>query len=387
MAASDPVYVSSADLSISQFAAICEVSTRLDDYPFAAAVDKEIVVYERPRLLAAMETDRISVMSELNRLLRAGPGVLAIRGAYERTSAIDAITEVFERIIAEEAVAGVASDHFAKAGTNSRIWNSLQKVALRSPEAFIDYYANPLIGLVAEACLGPGYQVTCQVNVVRPGAEAQRPHRDYHLGFLSDEEVARYPLPLQVLSQSLTLQGAIAHTDMPLDTGPTLVLPYSQRYAPGYLAWRHPDFVAYFKERAVQLALDKGDMLFFNPALFHAAGSNRTKDRHRIANLLQMFTAFAIPMETVDRTAMALAVYPALLARLNAGAMDAAEMTAVVATVAAGYPFPTNLDSDPPLYGMAPETGQQVMQEALNERWPMEKFRTRVEQAAVRRKA
>ncbi|MGH7119172.1 MAG: phytanoyl-CoA dioxygenase family protein [Acetobacteraceae bacterium] len=387
MAVTDPVYVSSADLDIRQFVAICEQSTRIDDYPFAAAVKKEIVIYERPRLLRAMATDRLLVMSEINRLLRAGPGVLAIRGAYERTSTIDAVTEVFEGIIAKEAATGVASDHFAKAGANSRIWNSLQKVALRSPEAFIDYYANPLIDLVAEACLGPGYQVTCQVNVVRPGADAQRPHRDYHLGFLSDEEVARYPLPLQVLSQSLTLQGAIAHTDMPVETGPTLVLPYSQQYAPGYMAYRRPDFVAYFKERAVQLPLGKGDMLFFNPALFHAAGSNRTKDRHRIASLLQMFTAFAIPMETVDRTAMALAVYPVLLARLGAGSMDAARMEAVVATVAPGYSFPTNLDSDPPLYGMAPKTGQQLMLEALRERWPPEEFRARLDEAAARRKA
>ena len=38
----------------------------------------------------------------------------------------------------------------------------------------------------------------------------------------------------------------------------------------------------------VQLALGIGDAVFFNPALFHAAGTNRTTDVDRMANLLQV---------------------------------------------------------------------------------------------------
>jgi ectoine hydroxylase-related dioxygenase (phytanoyl-CoA dioxygenase family) len=34
------------------------------------------------------------------------------------------------------------------------------------------------------------------------------------------------------------LQGAVAHTDMPAETGPTTYLPHSQKYLPGYLARR-----------------------------------------------------------------------------------------------------------------------------------------------------
>ena len=41
-----------------------------------------------------------------------------------------------------------------------------------------------------------------------------------------------------------------------------------------------------FQSHHVQLPLAKGDAAFFNPALFHAAGSNRTSDVRRIANLL-----------------------------------------------------------------------------------------------------
>jgi ectoine hydroxylase-related dioxygenase (phytanoyl-CoA dioxygenase family) len=184
-----------------------------------------------------------------------------------------------------------------------------------------------------------------------------------------------------VLSQYLTLQGAVAHSDMPLETGPTQLLPFSQQYALGYLAWRREEFIDYFQQHAVQLPLDKGDLLFFNPALFHAAGTNRTPDRQRMANLLQISSAFGKPMEALDRDRMMLAVYPALLAN---PALDA---EAVIACTADGYSFPTNLDTDPPLKGLAPQTGQQLMQQALRERWPPADFAAAVAQMRAKRQA
>ena len=72
----------------------------------------------------------------------------------------------------------------------------------------------------------------------------------------------------------------------------------------------------WFGAHHVQLPLRKGDLLFFNPALMHGAGANRTADRFRMANLLQVSSAFGRAMEAVDRTAMTLALYPAL-ARLR----------------------------------------------------------------------
>ena len=215
---------------------------------------------------------------------------------------IDRVTGVFDEIIADEAAAGgAAGDHFAPPGANSRVWNALEKLAVRAPEAFVDYYANDVIALASSAWLGPGYQVTSQVNVVRPGGKAQEPHRDYHLGFLTDEVIAQYPTHVHALSPVLTLQGAVAHTDMPLESGPTLYLPYSHQYLPGYLAWRREDFKAYFAEHHVQLPLRKGDAGFFNPALFHGAGSNVSTDIQRMANLLQVSSAFGRAMEQVDR--------------------------------------------------------------------------------------
>jgi len=110
----------------------------------------------------------------------------------------------------------------------------------------------------------------------------------------------------------LTLQGAVAHTDMPAETGPTMYLPHSQKYLPGYLAWRRPDFREYFESSYVQLPLAKGDAVFFNPALFHAAGANHTADVNRMANLLQVSSAFGRAMEAVDRGRMSVALFLAL---------------------------------------------------------------------------
>ena len=113
---------------------------------------------------------------------------------------------------------------------------------MKAPAAFVRYYANPVIALVSEAWLGPNYQVTSQVNVVHPGADAQHPHRDYHLGFQTVQEAARYPPQAHHMCGWLTLQGAVAHSAMPLASGPTKLLPHSHKYSHGYLAWRRPEF-------------------------------------------------------------------------------------------------------------------------------------------------
>lgn len=375
------VFVTEQAVRLADFSELCAQQVNPEDYPLCSEVLNNVPIYQAQTLRNA---ERLTVMNELHRLFRDGPGVMVVRRAYEDLEVVDRHSQVFEAIFANEAAQGVAADHFAKAGSNGRIWNSLQKAALESPASFVEYYANPLLGLIAEAWLGPSYQVTAQVNVVHPGGQAQQPHRDYHLGFQTNDVVERFPLPLHLLSQYLTLQGAVAHSDMPLETGPTQLLPFSQQYALGYLAWRRPEFIDYFQQHAVQLPLNKGDLLFFNPALFHAAGTNRTPDRQRMANLLQISSAFGKPMEALDRDRMMLAVYPALL---DNTALDAQAVHAVIACTADGYSFPTNLDTDPPLKGLAPQTGQQLMQQALDERWPLSDFAAAVAQMRAKRQA
>ncbi len=127
---------------------------------------------------------------------------------------------------------------------------------------------------ISQAWLGPRYQVTSQVNVVNPGGQQQVPHRDYHLGFVAPDELAAYPAHVHRTSPVLTLQGAVAHCDMPIESGPTMMLPYSQRFLGGYIAFNRPEFIDFFAEHHVQVPLRTGDAVFFNPALYHGAGTN-----------------------------------------------------------------------------------------------------------------
>jgi ectoine hydroxylase-related dioxygenase (phytanoyl-CoA dioxygenase family) len=209
--------------------------------------------------------------------------------------------------------------------------------------------------------------MTAQVNLVHPGGAAQQAHRDYHLGFQTADVSASYPAHVHDVSPILTLQGAVAHCDMPIESGPTKLLPFSQAYKPGYTAWRRDDFRAVFEERCVQLPLTKGDAVFFNPALFHAAGANSSADIHRFANLLQVSSAFGRAMESVDRTKMCKLVYAPAQRAFKSGNMRDADLRAAIAATAEGYSFPTNLDLDSPKGGLAPETQAAYMLRALYE--------------------
>lgn len=267
---------------------------------------------------------------------------------------IDRYNELVTTIVEQEKRLSLErGDHFAEGGANDRVWNSLQKCCVENPQLHIEYYSNQIIALASEAWLGPAYQVTAQVNAVKPGGQAQMPHCDYHLGFQNESVLERFPMHAHNISRYLTLQGAVAHTDMSVASGPTLLLPYSHQHQWGYFAWRHQPFIDYFDEHAVQLPLKKGDMVFFNPSLFHAAGSNQTEDVYRCANLLQVSSAFGRSTESVDRYKMSLASYSAFQSIKNQLSSDG--LLAAIAATAEGYSFPTNLDLDPPLDGCARE--------------------------------
>ena len=146
----------------------------------------------------------------------------SFKRAFSDVSVVDRASDAFDAMIADQRAGGAASgDHFAKPGANDRVWNALEKLAVRAPSVFATYYANDIIALVSAAWLGPAYQITSQVNVVNPGGEPQIAHRDYHLGFMSGDQAAQFPAHAHLLSPVLTLQGAVAHCDMPVESGPT----------------------------------------------------------------------------------------------------------------------------------------------------------------------
>ncbi|NBE07325.1 phytanoyl-CoA dioxygenase family protein [Paragemmobacter ruber] len=384
------VYLRAEDCRLEDLATLCSQAVSLADYPFAADVQKNVLIYDCPALLPALSSpdDRRALMAEWAEAMLTGPGVVVLKGAEPDLAMIDEASAIFWRLIAEQNRAGTGGgDHFAKPGANDRLWNSLEKHCLADPANFARYYANPFLAAISEAWLGPHYQITAQLNVVNPGGAAQSPHRDYHLGFQSAAQIESYPRHVQLLSPVLTLQGAIAHVDATIETGPTQLLPFSQAYDAGYLAMNRPDFRAFFVENHVQLPLSKGDMLFFSPALLHAAGTNRSADIRRMVNLFQVSSAYGRAMETVDRNRMTKALYPTLRAAKRDGSLTPGQIAHAIAASAEGYSFPTNLDRDPPLGGMAPKTQAALVAEALAADWNPEELNHALDEQAAKKRS
>ncbi|MBY2933846.1 MULTISPECIES: phytanoyl-CoA dioxygenase family protein [Rhizobium] len=382
----DRVWLSEDACDLDELRALAEKTTALTDYPSASAVEKNVLIYDSRKVMTAAATPegRRAVLAEICEAFGEGPGVVVFKRAYEDTGIVDRASTIFDAIIEEQHRTSTGGgDHFAKPGANDRIWNSLEKHCLADPANFAEYYGNAIIALASEAWLGPSYQMTAQVNRVNPGGTAQSAHRDYHLGFQSSKVIEQFPAHVHRLSPVLTLQGAVAHCDMPLESGPTLFLPHSQTYVPGYLALKRQEFRDYFEANHVQLPLEKGDLVFFNPALFHAAGTNRSADIKRVANLLQVSSAFGRAMETVNRERMSARLFPAL--KTLQGRLSPDEIANAVAACAEGYSFPTNLDRDPPLGGLAPKTQAQLMHEALKEGWNDEVFTAALEEQAQKK--
>ncbi|MEJ6392079.1 phytanoyl-CoA dioxygenase family protein [Gymnodinialimonas sp. 2305UL16-5] len=373
-------YFSSDSGTLVEFAELTARTLEASELTFTDRVEKNVPIYDIAALADVLAGPRRSeLLAEWAWVLGKSAGAVVLKQTQPDHGAIDAASAVFERIIADEAGQGGGADHFAAAGANSRIWNALEKHCKRDPAGFAAYYGAPAVAAVAEAWLGPDFQMTAQVNVVRPGGQAQTAHRDYHLGFQTAEVAAKFPAHVHDLSQVMTLQGALAHCDMPLTSGPTKLLPFSQMFAAGYMAYRRPEFAEHFEAHCIQLPLEKGDGLFFNPALFHAAGANVSEDIHRMANLLQVSSAFGRAMESVDRVGMSKLIFDVM------GDLSENRRQATIACTAEGYAFPTNLDTDPPVGGLAPESMAALLRRGLAEGMSAEAFSAALDAQITRR--
>src|SRR6185312_14284275 len=126
---SDRVWLAADSCNIDEFAALIERTTNKADYPFAAGVVENVLVYDRADVLkaAAQPESRKALLAEWVEAMMTGPGIVAFRGAFANTAAIDRSTEIFHAIIAEQHASGTGGgDHFAKPGANDRIWNALE---------------------------------------------------------------------------------------------------------------------------------------------------------------------------------------------------------------------------------------------------------------------
>ena len=122
---------SNADLDLDAFRALCEQEVDPALVPSASAIVQRVPVFDAAVLRAATTTPeaRRAMMAELNDCLLIGPGVFAVEGMMD-PQVVDRASDVYWRIIEAERAAGLyTGDHFAKPGTNDRIWNSFQKLA------------------------------------------------------------------------------------------------------------------------------------------------------------------------------------------------------------------------------------------------------------------
>lgn len=360
--------------SVDEFSKLTSRTATIDNYPSAREVLKNVPIYDHRDIDIEDHAAVRDFQDEWYHILLNGPGVFVIKNFVTDLSLIDSANTAFASIIQREKDEDnkVKGDHFANAASNDRIWNSLSKHCLQDPTSFFHYYSNPLFRLVCEAYLGPAYRITAQVNIVKPGGKPQTCHRDFHMGFQTADTVSQWPKAMHIASQLLTLQGAVAHSDMPVESGPTRLLPFSQMFESGFLAYRREEFNEYFLKNYISLPLSKGDAVFFNPALFHAAGENQTSDLSRSANLIQVSSAFGKPMETVDRLPLVDKTWDLLKEKYTKEGFSA-EVETFLITITEGYPFPTNLDRRPPApSGMAPESETDVLRRGLEQGWSVE---------------
>ena len=106
----------------------------------------------------------------------------------------------------------------------------------------------------------------------------------------------------------------------------------------------------------------------------HGAGANVSSNIHRMANLLQVSSAFGRAMETIDRAKMCVLTYPSAAKHFAEEKLSISEIKAAIAATAEGYSFPTNLDTDPPKGGLAPETQQALFLRALESKMEKVEF-------------
>src|SRR3954454_20006937 len=128
-------WLSASDCSIDEFDALVDQQTKVPDYPYADAVERNVLIYgEKLRAAVGTSSGRAAVQTELMRALTDGPGIVMFKRAFDDLSMVDHATDAFLAQIAAEKAAGVAGgDHFAKPGANDRVWGALDKLAAAEP--------------------------------------------------------------------------------------------------------------------------------------------------------------------------------------------------------------------------------------------------------------
>src|SRR5437773_11105488 len=119
-----PGYLSADDCRLADLIDLVSRKTDLADYPYASAVEQNVLIYDGARLRKQLSRPacRPRVEAELARALLDGPGIVVLAGAFDDPWGIDRATWPFEAIIAAQPAAGSAAGHpFAPARPADRI--------------------------------------------------------------------------------------------------------------------------------------------------------------------------------------------------------------------------------------------------------------------------
>jgi hypothetical protein len=83
-------------------------------------------------------------------------------------------------------------------------------------------------------------------------------------------------------------------------------------------------------------------------------------------------------MELLDRTRMSIALYPVLQQLMDTDEWPDRRTAQVVEACAEAYPFPANMELEPPLNGLAPLSQQDLMHQCLAEGVSPDEFIRRI---------
>ena len=123
--------------------------------------------------------------------------------------------------VADEILENEKWDHSSIKGTGERIWNFLEKHALKDAETFCEYYSNDIIHALSHWWLGPYYQFTSQINNLTNDHGFMPAHFDFPFGILSDKIKKALPCHQIATNQFHSLQIIVAHTEMTNKNGAT----------------------------------------------------------------------------------------------------------------------------------------------------------------------
>jgi hypothetical protein len=97
----DRVWLTEADCDLEDFRREVERTTQLSDYPHAASVEKNVLIFDGASVLktAATGEGRRAVLAEICEAFATGPGVIVLKRAFENTAIIDTASGIFDEII------------------------------------------------------------------------------------------------------------------------------------------------------------------------------------------------------------------------------------------------------------------------------------------------